>query len=341
MRLFHGLQIGNELNLMNTTPASRAQPEGRLTLAEAFNQTFHGKYSFQDLVSLDIASEVERREYLGREIYAPTEKLKKFHRFLNSFVFDYSDVVDEVVHSYRKGKSPYTALSPHSESKFFYKTDINNFFDSFSFLQLKNYVENNISKSPIIDTKENTSLLLNAITYEGKLPVGFGTSPNITNGLLFYFDRELAEYCNGNGVVYTRYSDDIILSSPNKDILGSAGEVVGSALTKILGEEFSLNERKTKLTHTGNRIKILGLVITSSGKISIDSEAKKELEVFLHFYSTKSPNYKYYLEEKFDNNLSKVSGRLNYANSIDPEFVDKLRSKYGAFSVDIIMSGGE
>lgn len=313
----------------------------KIPLNEAFDRTFHQKYSFSDFLNLDVKGEVNRFEVRGRAVYKPSDKLKKYHRFLNTFIFDYADMAEDVVHSYRKGKSPYTALAPHSASKFFLKTDIINFFYSFSLRHLESLIDKGVSESPISDIADYRNVLLRLISMDGKLPVGFGTSPSITNSLLWDFDLELREKGRELNVVYTRYSDDIILSSKSRENLIVVSEFIPEYLHKNLGVEFEMNPKKTKLTQIGNRVKILGMVVLPSGKITVDSDAKKELEVLLHFYIENKESYNSYLSSKFDGSAIKASGRLNYTNTIDPSFVDKLRAKYGSFVVDYFLSGME
>lgn len=318
----------------------RSNPH-QITLESAFELTFHQKYSFDDFLNLDIGKEVHRFDIRGRPIFSPSKKLKKYHRFLNTFIFDYADIAEEVVHSYRKGKSPYTALAPHAQNKFFFKTDINNFFYSFSLEQLENFIDEHIKNTPISDINKYRSEILDLISVDGLLPVGFGSSPNITNSLLFQFDNELSKRSKKYEVVYTRYCDDIILSSRSRKFLKYLSENVEPLLKQCLGKKFELNTKKTKFTHVGNRVKLLGMVIAPSGKVTVDSKTKKEMEVLLYFYTEKKESYRDYLISKFENNLAKASGRLNYINTIDPEFVNKLRIKYGNFVVDYFLGGAE
>ena len=73
------------------------------TLQEIFESNFHHKYQFADFLSMDISNEFTRFKQSKREVVNPTKKLKVFHRFLNSFVFEYSNMNTDVVYSYRKG----------------------------------------------------------------------------------------------------------------------------------------------------------------------------------------------------------------------------------------------
>lgn len=77
-------------------------------------------------------------------------------------------------------------------------------------------------KSTLLTAKENypingLDIWLNRITdlvcVNDSLPIGFSTSPAISNSALMPFDDTLQTYCNSNDLVFTRYSNDIIVSS--------------------------------------------------------------------------------------------------------------------------------
>ncbi|MNP55568.1 hypothetical protein D3C76_1502260 [compost metagenome] len=42
-------------------------------------------------------------------------------------------------------------------------------------------------------------------------------------------------------------------------------------------------------------------------------------------------------EADLEKSLKKFSGQLNYINTVDPSFLDKLRKKYGSAAVDKII----
>ena len=63
------------------------------------------------------------------------------------------------------------------------------------------------------------------LTIEGKLPLGFPTSPVISNAIFLGADKELQALAERTGAVYTRYSDDISMSS--KDNFNNYQEIAG------------------------------------------------------------------------------------------------------------------
>ncbi|WP_422103552.1 reverse transcriptase domain-containing protein [Vreelandella sp.] len=313
----------------------------KTTLKLAFESTFHNSYQFDDFLNLNLDNEIKCFYINERPVYKVSPKLKKYLRFLNTFIFNHADINENVVHSYRKEKNPRTAIEKHKNSKYFFKTDISNFFYSVSKKDIEILLKNNLDSSPIADIKNFLLEILNLVTVEDVLPVGFATSPSITNSILFDFDNFLESYCYDNNIVYTRYSDDLILSSENSQSFKNIKPIVTELLINHATPNFSINEKKTKFLHIGNKVKLLGMVVLPSGGISVDSTTKKEIEALLHFYTSDNTKFSALLNRRFDGKISNVAGKLNYINTIDKNFMDKLRVRYGNFAVDHLFSGME
>jgi RNA-directed DNA polymerase len=308
-----------------------------LSLKEAFDFAFRNKFTFNDFLNLNVEHECQK---LGPKIFSPSLKLKKYLQFLNKYIFDYAKINENVVYSYRQDKSPFDAVEKHAQNKYFFQTDIKDFFSSINANDVEIVFDNNLDTTSISDIQYYKNHLLRLTTIQGRLPIGFPTSPNISNTCLFSFDNELEAFCIDQGITYTRYSDDIILSSNNRDILAPARDFVVNKLKLFYGERIAINHKKTKFTHKGGKIKLLGLVILPSGKVSVDMKMKSHLEILLHFYINDRERYADYLKNNYDGDPAKISGQLNHINAIDSFYLDKLRKKYGNFVVDIFYHQG-
>jgi RNA-directed DNA polymerase len=246
------------------------------------------------------------------------------------------EINENVVFSYRKGVSIYDAVYPHKDSKYILNTDIKSFFlhidkDDIKSLILKNKKNYLIEED---DIERYLNRLVDLVSYNNILPIGAPTSPKISNAYLFEFDKKLEEYCQNNGIVYTRYSDDFIFSSDTKDKFDVLLNTMKKLLLEFGLEKMQLNEAKTKLQKKGSKIMLLGLVITPNGTITVDKKIKKEIEVLLHFYISDKEKFKDFFEKNYDSNLEKVSGCLSHIKSIDKLFISKLKRKYGSYIVN-------
>lgn len=328
---------------------STPPPLKKLSLEKAFNIAFFEKDSFSNFLSFDINSGFVKSEYNERVIYQPSPKLREYHKFINEFILSHLRVNYEVVFSYRKGCNAYNAVSLHSSSLIFFNTDIKNFFPSVDRKFASEIIFNNIDNIPISDLNIFHERILDFIIVDDILPIGFSTSPSFSNASLYDFDNALQEYCIGKGFLYTRYSDDMIISSSkiSKDFENIFTET-SSILESTHGSRFSLNRTKTKVVRKGNKVKMLGMVILPSGKVSVDIKIKKKVEHLIHFFSTDKEKFKNAIlsenknkmdgfseSEIINSGVSTVSGLLNHINTIDKEYLNKLRRKYGNVIIDM------
>lgn len=313
------------------------------TLSQAFNIFFHKHYNIEDFLNLDIQNYLIKKTFKNKkgeekELYAPKDKLKKYHNFLNRFIVRFMKENDNVVFSYKEGTSVYKAVYPHKKNNFFLTIDIKSFFDNISKDNVKKTILENLDNYTINpdDIKNNIDSILNLLTYENKLPRGFSTSPILSNAILYKFDNKIEEFCKKNAIVYSRFSDDLIFSSENKINKNLILENINREL-KNINSNLEIKSEKTKLTNKYNRIKILGLIILPNGHITVDKKYKKEIEVCLHYYLTNKEKLYNYLETNNDKKILRIYGLLNYINGIDKQYIQKLRKKYGNYIIDSFM----
>ena len=307
------------------------------TLEQIFNAVFHKEENFADFRGLDVSQEVEVRTFKDRDVYKASDKLKKYLRFINNVILRHVKTNSDVVHSYVKGKSSLTAVLAHTQSKYFFTTDIESFFSNIAAEYVNSMLRRNEDAIPISDLTEYIELIVNLVTYKGRLPVGFPTSPQISNAFLIDFDDQLKSYCDERGLIYTRYSDDIIVSGKGLKDLENLEQTVKQMLKRYASEELLINESKTRYTHLGNKVKILGLVITPHGKVTIDSKYKNSLESLIHFYINDKEKFSDLLNKSYRGKEHSLFGLLHYAKSIDLEYLGKLQRKYGAYTLNELM----
>jgi RNA-directed DNA polymerase len=307
----------------------------KISLEKAFNSYFHDKHSFDSFCNLNIKTQY-RDIFYSKNTFSPSKELKRYQQFLNFFIFDFMEVNENVVFSYRKGVSTYDALYPHKDSKYILSTDIKSFFLHIDKEDIKSLILRN-KKNYLIkeeDIEKHLDRLVNLVSYNDILPIGAPTSPKISNAYLFEFDNKLEEYCQDSKIIYTRYSDDFIFSSDTKDKFSTLLDTIKKLLISSNLEKFELNESKTKLQKKGSKVMLLGLVITPNGTITVDKKIKREVEVLLYFYLSDKEKFKDFFEKNYDSNLEKVSGRLSHIKSIDKQFISKLKRKYGSYIVN-------
>ena len=192
--------------------------------------------------------------------------------------------------------------------------------------------------TPVSDLADHIDHVVDLLTIEGKLPIGYSTSPVLSNACLLRFDGRLAAISGKRQWVYTRYADDIIVSAGSRQAIEDARDVIEGCLEAELGAGFRLNAGKSKLTTIGRKVTLLGLVILPTGAVTIDRDVRNRIESWLHFYvKDRSRLAKIFEEERgegMEDGLQRLSGLVSYAYAADPPYMEKLRAKFGTTVID-------
>jgi RNA-directed DNA polymerase len=108
-----------------------------------------------------------------------------------------------------------------------------------------------------------------------RLPQGSPSSPVIANIVAAELDADLASLCGSLGCRYTRYADDITISTSRTELSpeiarypnaqGTGQVIIGDRLTDIIERHrFRINDRKSRLQSYWTRQMCTGLVVNSS-----------------------------------------------------------------------------
>lgn len=308
------------------------------TLESLFEAMYHGKHDYRDFIESPISNLFKKVRRKSRVFYKADDKLRAYHKFINLFVFDFLKINTDVVYSYRKGMNVIDAVKRHAYSRHFCQTDLKDFFGSIDADLIKSCILDNLDRIPVSDVDVHLERLVELVSFDGMLPPGFATSPPLSNACLYQFDNKADAYCRERGLIYTRYSDDIIISSSSGRLYGLS-ETVEEILNECFGGRLKINAAKTKYTTVGGKIKLLGLVVLPNGDITIDAKLKTKIEVMLHYYLTDRSEFNKLIEKDSIKGVAALSGYLNYINTTDPSYLNKLRLKYGATIVDMFIRG--
>ena len=158
--------------------------------------------------------------------------------------------------AYKKGENIVKCMQSHLHGCVFFKSDIRKFFDSITY---EKYLAR-LTQYPVLEQTKGLKDVLAACFYDGSLPLGFCSSPVLSDFYLCDLDKK---YEGRVGYVYTRYADDFIVST------GKGGEALLREMENQLWDDIEalgldLNEKKTyirALEHDGDHFHALGLNI--------------------------------------------------------------------------------
>jgi RNA-directed DNA polymerase len=101
--------------------------------------------------------------------------------------------------------------------------------------------------------------------------------------------------------------------------------------------DLHLHRGKSKYLNVGGKIKLLGMVLLPNGTISVDASFKNEIETMLHLYLRDRERFNTMLEAGPAKTEARLAGLLNYVNTVDQSYLEKLRRKYGTAVVDLFL----
>ena len=260
-----------------------------------------------------------------RVIFVPKKLTKYCQRYILQEVF--KDLKPSAVCiSYRKGYSIRKNALMHLNSKYFLHLDIKHFFNNMQWGVFCKIVKRNFPDSILGNCLKNTAdrnFLRLVLTYKDRIVQGSVTSPFISNLYLYEFDNFVIGEINKNypEMVYTRYSDDIYLSSTkyiDHTIIDKIDE-------KLREYGLKLNFSKIKFRKLKSSVNITGLSLKKNRRIVVPTPFKKKLKKNI-YQSLNSANV----------DRNKLIGQLSYLKSIDFSYYKKLCDKYSS-SKDLIL----
>lgn len=246
-----------------------------------------------------------------RTISAPCDELKAAqHAILVMMTRKLKYLPSNNAHGFTKKRNCKTALEVHQAkgSRWFLKMDIKDFFPNTAVEKLDNALKTTYPFCLL--TAWTRSRLIQICTADKCLPQGAPTSPLLTNMVMGFVDKEINDYCKEHGYVYTRYADDVLISSKyNFD----KEEVVARVGGCVAARGYELKLEKTRYGSFNGRNWNLGLMFNNQGQITVGHAKKHQVKVMLHNYLTKE-------EQHTPENKYKLIGIIGYCRYIEPEY---------------------
>jgi len=238
---------------------------------------------------------------------------KRINDRITKIVLDKSPINSSAC-GFVQGKSYYDFLRPHIHGYYFLRLDIKKFFHSIPTHEVKSLLaqyfnnEKNGNKYSALDIAYMSVTHKVSETYIDKnfrgkevLPIGFSSSPVISNIIFRRIDILIQKLCEDKGIIYSRYADDMLFSCDNSNYLHS--EQFEKDIS-IFVSTLSLTLKKRKRRATENTISLNGYVLQN----------RKRKKDFFHAYKEK-PVGNIRLSDKKLKPLKKISALLKKQKS--------------------------
>lgn len=226
---------------------------------QLLNEIEYDKDSFYE--QIEINTNGKKRTIVKYKKGERGEQAKRFHQYLCQKIYQ-KYTANENSFAYQKQKSIKKCVMKHIGGTGFIKYDIKKFFNSISFDKMVCSFMNIFN----IDYrfKKQIEKILASCFYDKQLPLGLVSSPLLSDIYLYVFDKELDRKLNVLGLVYTRYADDILISSINginetvyqkvEKIISGELEKVGLILNDQKKQYFNFDERHSFIRYLGINI---------------------------------------------------------------------------------------
>jgi len=244
-----------------------------------------------------------------REIRQPSKDLKGIQAWILRNILDKFSP-SPFATAYRKGMNVLDNVLPHFNNRYFICLDIKDFFPSIS-------IDKVVAIFLLVGYSKNAALILaNLCTCENSLPQGAVTSPSLSNLVAAKLDRRIAGFTSRRNIIYTRYADDITLSSNNPVLLNQSLPTMRRILKS---EDFRLNEDKLRVLGPRKRCLVTGLVKDNSeSRFGIGRINKRHMRAVMHHCL-----FNLNRDEKYQNKQS-VIGWLNYLKGVDEKSFEQM-----------------
>ncbi len=198
-----------------------------------------------------------------RTISAPITTIKIIQRKLNQ-VLQCIYRPRNAVHSYRRDRNIVTNAEQHLQRTLILNVDLKDFFPSIHIGRIIGLFKH----QPYNCTEVVAKTLAQLCCFRGTLPQGAPTSPILSNMICVNMDKEIERLARKCDCIYTRYADDISLSTLENDFpdaivkYNQHGQLeVGEEFKKIIRtNSFEINKEKIRIRNPNERQLVTGLV---------------------------------------------------------------------------------
>lgn len=295
--------------------------------------------SYKELIDAD-KSELYTTFYIPkksggyRRIDAPNNHLMNALRSLNDILsldnsgYGAIKTYHTNAFAYIKGRSTLNAVRKHkmNKSNWYMKIDFSNFFGSITLEFLISMLSIIYPYSELMkhaEMKNQFEEVLSLCFLNGGLPQGTPISPFLTNLIMIPIDYEISNNIDSrfnDHFVYTRYADDIIISSVKKFDWKAVESFVIDECGKF-NAPFQLNKSKTRFGSRAGHNFNLGLVTNKDNEITVGWREKKRLRASIDSFVKNYGNWD-------QTDAYRLMGNISYIKSIEPDYTKGVFEYY-------------
>ncbi len=258
--------------------------------------------------------------------------------------------------AYAPGCSVVRAAEPHCGCRWLLKLDVRRFFESISEVAVYRVFLNEFGYQPLVAFElarlctrlpENFRITSSSrwyakvgrystikhyrVAHLGHLPQGAPSSPMLANLAVKDFDTEMARIAVREGLVYTRYADDLTFSTSDRDFSRiKASEIVRKAYAVMGKAGLSPNTSKTNIVPPGARKVVLGLLVDGD-RPRLSRKFRDSLRMHLYYCLRVDVGPVAHANRRGFTSVyglrNHLAGLVAFASQVDPVFGADVRAK--------------
>ncbi|KQX40003.1 hypothetical protein ASD04_04975 [Devosia sp. Root436] len=261
-------------------------------------------------------------------IAQPARELKNLQYFLIDRTLSKLPVHSAAA-AYRENVGIRSNAAAHARNEVILKLDFSDFFPSIKprdWMLFCGSLDPEVAEASGLATGADVMLATRLLfwgrgTFEPKcLSIGAPSSPVLSNVLMFAFDTAVAAHAIQNDVVYTRYADDITLSSDRSKQILLVEAAIRRYIKRYRSPALTINEEKRGLYTSGQKKMVTGLVVTPEKRVSLGRDRKRMISSLVHRFT---------LTQLELPKIAYLQGMLAFARDVEPSFYASLERKYG------------
>ena len=176
------------------------------------------------------------------------------------------------------------------------------------------------------DGREELTKALSLCYLNNGLPQGTPISPTLTNLFMIPVDHAIAKMSREHTphLIYTRYADDIILSSDLSFNWGDVQNAVLDIVNNKFHAPFTLNTNKTRYGSSAGRNWNLGVMLNNDNQITIGHSKKKVFKAMLFSFMNDEQNGNTWSLE----DTQHLQGLISYYKMVEGETIETIIKSY-------------
>jgi len=252
--------------------------------------------------------EIPKKSGGVRNIYAPIPVLKIIQSKISEYLYSVYKPT-KASHGFCLQRDILTNAKQHFNKRIIYNLDLKDFFPSINSQRIFGLFK----KIPFnLDTK-TASVLTKICTFNNFLPQGSPTSPVLTNFICRKLDHRLIHLARKHYCYYTRYADDITISSTRYKM---PNNLIQQTKTIILEEGFKVNNNKERLENHYRRQEVTGLIVNT--KPNVSRKYIRNIKSVLHNWGLDGLEFtsiRYSVNHNI-NMVNSITGKINFIGYI-------------------------